>query len=91
MILARGAATAGERTSGVADAYGADRLRDLGFETVAGPDDSDDPPLLVEVVAAFGGPAREIAENLTALDVKKSSRPGSRTGMMRVASHSHSS
>ena len=91
LILAHGAPAAGERASGVGDADVADRLRELGFEAVAGPDDPDDPPLLVEVVAAFSGPAGKIAEDLTALDVEEPGRRRWRTGMMRVASHSHSS
>ncbi len=74
LIIARRTSAAGERASGVGDADVADRLRNLGFESVAGPDDTDDPPFLVEVVAAFGGPAGKIAQNLTALDVEESGR-----------------
>ena len=73
-ILAGGAAAAGEWSPGVGDADVAGRLRDLGFETVAGPDDTGDPSFLVEVVAAFGDAAGQIAQNLTALDVEKTGR-----------------
>ena len=73
-ILADGATTAGERTSGVGDPNCAGRLRDLGFETVSGPYDACDPAFGIEVIAAFGNAAGQIAQDFTALDVKKTSR-----------------
>jgi hypothetical protein len=49
-------------------------LRDLGFESVARPDDARDPAFGVEVISAFGDAAGQISQDFTALDVEKTSR-----------------
>jgi hypothetical protein len=90
-IFAGRAPATGERSPGVGESNGASGLGDLGFETIAGPDDPDDLSFLIEVVPTLGDAARQITQNLTTVDVEETGWTRRTSGWVVVTSHSLSS